>query len=198
MTDETLKRDVTRRRIIEAANARFGSLGYEQTTAAIIADDAGVTERTFFRYFPTKAAVLVANWEGHVACVRDALAQSNKNKIVDVVRDALVTFTDRLQAELDSGLDSVILLYVDRAAFVAITQMLLDIETDVAAEIAKRASRPIDDLDVRVAANTAFGVFRAAVRAYVTDPSNEPMSNMVSTHMRKLGTIFKALEGNGA
>ncbi len=194
MVDEITKRDATRRRIIEAANTRFRTLGYEQTTAAIIADDAGVTERTFFRYFPTKAAVLVANWEGHVARTRAALAQSEKRKVVDVVRDALVLFTDQLQAEIDDGLDSVILLYSDRAAFLAITQLLLDIENDVAAEIAKRSARPIDDLDVRVAANTAFGVFRATVRAYVVDNSNGPMSSMVSTRMRRLASIFNALE----
>lgn len=194
MAEPTTKRDATRRRILDAANARFLSLGYEQTTAAGIADDAGVTERTFFRYFPTKSAVLVANWEGHVACTRAALAQSKKTKIADVVRDALVEFTDRLQAEIDGGLDSVILLYADRAAFLAITEMLLDIETDLAAEIAKRSSRPIDDFDVRVAANTAFGLFRAAVRAYVSGYNGEPMSKMVAARMRQLGTIFKPLD----
>ena len=55
------KRDMTRQRLLDAANERFRATGYEHATAAMIAEDAGVTERTFFRYFPTKSAVLIAN-----------------------------------------------------------------------------------------------------------------------------------------
>ena len=133
--DGSSKRDATRQRLMEAANARFRTTGYTHATAAMIAEDAGVTERTFFRYFPTKAAVLLANWEGHAEALRAVLASSEKSNLVDVVRDALVAFTDRLQAEIDSGLDSVMRLYTNRASALAILQMLVDVETDVAIDL---------------------------------------------------------------
>jgi AcrR family transcriptional regulator len=193
MAEPIRKRDATRQRILAAANKRFAQTGYEQTTAALIADDAGVTERTFFRYFPTKSAVLIANWEEHSEALRAALAQSEKPRLTDIVRDGLATFTDRLQGEIDGGIDSVVTLYTDRAAFTAITDMLLDLETDVAAEIAKRTSRSIDDLDVRVAANCSFSVFRAAVRAYITGQRNETMTEMLTTRLRQLRPAFAAL-----
>jgi len=47
-----------RRRLREAALELFYAKGYEGTTAAEIAACAGVTERTFFRYFPDKREVL--------------------------------------------------------------------------------------------------------------------------------------------
>ncbi len=47
-----------RERLIAAALELFQRDGYELTTAAQIATAAGVTERTFFRYFPDKREVL--------------------------------------------------------------------------------------------------------------------------------------------
>ena len=45
-------------RLQQAALALFREHGYERTTSAGIAAQAGVTERTFFRYFPDKREVL--------------------------------------------------------------------------------------------------------------------------------------------
>ena len=47
-----------RARLQQAALDLFRERGYDQTTAAEIAERAGVTERTFFRYFPEKREVL--------------------------------------------------------------------------------------------------------------------------------------------
>lgn len=49
----------TRSALLRAALELFAERGFEATTAAAIAQRAGVTEMTFFRYFPTKDAVLV-------------------------------------------------------------------------------------------------------------------------------------------
>ena len=43
--------------IIQAATRLFGKQGYEATRTAQIASMAGVTERTLFRYFPSKSAL---------------------------------------------------------------------------------------------------------------------------------------------
>jgi AcrR family transcriptional regulator len=51
-------RGEVRERLIAAALELFQRDGYELTTAAQIATAAGVTERTFFRYFPDKREVL--------------------------------------------------------------------------------------------------------------------------------------------
>ena len=48
----------TQGRMISAAMDLFAARGFEQTTAGDIAERAGVTERTFFRYFTDKREVL--------------------------------------------------------------------------------------------------------------------------------------------
>ncbi len=47
-----------RGRLAQAALELYADAGYEQTTVADIAERAGVTERTFFRYFTDKREVL--------------------------------------------------------------------------------------------------------------------------------------------
>jgi len=47
-----------RRRLRDAALELFRERGYDATTAAEIAERAGVTERTFFRHFPDKREAL--------------------------------------------------------------------------------------------------------------------------------------------
>src|ERR1700733_520845 len=47
-------------RLREAAMELYAERGYEQTTVAEIAERAGLTARTFFRYFADKREVLFA------------------------------------------------------------------------------------------------------------------------------------------
>jgi AcrR family transcriptional regulator len=55
------KAERTRAALMRAALELFEERGYESTTAAAIAERAGVTEMTFFRYFPSKDSVLIAD-----------------------------------------------------------------------------------------------------------------------------------------
>lgn len=61
-----------KQRLTLAALDLFTSRGYESTTVADIAAHAGVTSRTFFRYFPDKREVLF----GSADELRDRIARS--------------------------------------------------------------------------------------------------------------------------
>lgn len=50
--------DRVRNALLEAALDLFSANGYDETTTDQIAESAGVSPRTFFRYFPTKESVL--------------------------------------------------------------------------------------------------------------------------------------------
>ncbi|SDJ98617.1 transcriptional regulator, TetR family [Actinopolyspora mzabensis] len=56
-----------------AALELIADRGYDQTTVAEIAVAAGLTERTFFRYFADKREVLFASQDRFIALVVDAL-----------------------------------------------------------------------------------------------------------------------------
>jgi AcrR family transcriptional regulator len=55
------KAERTRGSLFRAALELFDERGYDATTAAAIAERAGVTEMTFFRHFPSKDSVLIAD-----------------------------------------------------------------------------------------------------------------------------------------
>jgi AcrR family transcriptional regulator len=53
----------TRQALQQAAMKRFVADGVHQTSVADIAGDVGVTERTFYRHFPSKHAVIFADYD---------------------------------------------------------------------------------------------------------------------------------------
>src|SRR6202022_4836345 len=65
-THETLRR---------GALARFARDGFANVTVTQLASEAGVTERTFFRHFPTKEAVLFGDYETQLEWLAEALAK---------------------------------------------------------------------------------------------------------------------------
>ena len=53
----------TRQALLQEAMRRFVADGVQQTSVANIAADVGVTERTFYRHFPSKHAVIFADYD---------------------------------------------------------------------------------------------------------------------------------------
>jgi AcrR family transcriptional regulator len=62
-----------RRRLQEAALKLYETRGYEETTAADIAAEAGVTQRTFFRHFPDKREVLFGGEDEFINALTNAV-----------------------------------------------------------------------------------------------------------------------------
>jgi AcrR family transcriptional regulator len=52
-------KEETRRKLLASAHRLFAERGFQATSAADIAADAGVTERTLFRYFSSKSALVL-------------------------------------------------------------------------------------------------------------------------------------------
>jgi AcrR family transcriptional regulator len=65
-----------RYRLVAAALHLFSEQGYDHTTVAEIADRAGVTKSTFFRYFPDKRELLAAGQETLSRLLVDGIAAS--------------------------------------------------------------------------------------------------------------------------
>lgn len=81
------------------AQRLFVERGFEQTSVEDIARAAGISSRTFFRYFPTKGDVLWVESEGEIGLLRELLAAGSPTEryetvIVRAVVDALATFPE--------------------------------------------------------------------------------------------------------
>jgi AcrR family transcriptional regulator len=68
------KKERTRLALEEAALRLFDAHGYDETTVEQIAEAADVSTRTFFRYYPTKADVLLRDQAARLAMVEGFLA----------------------------------------------------------------------------------------------------------------------------
>ena len=89
------QRQETKARLQSSALDLFHRDGFEATSVAQIAEAAGVTERTFFRYFPTKEAVLFQDYESRLEWFRAALAvRPVDESVLDSVVVAVGSFPD--------------------------------------------------------------------------------------------------------
>jgi AcrR family transcriptional regulator len=101
VTSEIGKREAhklaTRRAIQDAADELFDARGYAQTTIRDIADAAGVTERTFFRYFSGKESLLVKEIEAWLPILGDEIrARPADEAALDAVQGAFLAMGARM------------------------------------------------------------------------------------------------------
>ncbi|MCW2764415.1 MAG: TetR family transcriptional regulator [Nocardioides sp.] len=68
-----------RERIVLAGVDLFTEQGYDATTVAQIAERAGITKSTFFRYFPDKRELLAAGQETLSLLLTEGIAQAPKD-----------------------------------------------------------------------------------------------------------------------
>jgi AcrR family transcriptional regulator len=165
---ETHKRS-TREALEEAALRRFAVDGYDETSVDAIAADAGVSARTFFRYFATKDEVLDMGREERQATLRArirGLATSSRSDL-DVVREALVELargfeTDRERVQLRQ-----------RAA--ATSPVLRGRLYDTFASWEYVVARELGgDASARTLAAVGFAVFRASTATWVAEGGSLP------------------------
>ena len=81
----------SRRELRLIALRLFAQRGFDNTTIEQIAAEAGVSERTFFRYFTTKASVLWTEFETEVETIRASLAAVPDDvPLMEAIRGAVV------------------------------------------------------------------------------------------------------------
>jgi AcrR family transcriptional regulator len=94
------KKDSSRRAIEDAAWELFAEKGYEETSINDIAERADVAPRTFFRYFPTKEAVLYPQFDELLQSVRD---EFHRRPADEPVIESLFGSLEKLAGSLDGG-----------------------------------------------------------------------------------------------
>jgi AcrR family transcriptional regulator len=150
------KRLATRDALQRAALSLFASDGFDATSTASIAAAAGVTERTFYRHFPTKEAVLFEDYEHRLDWLASALARrpAGEDLITSVVI-AVQSYPDDVEIVRRS-------LLSQEKAIAHLQQVQGAFAREITAHALRRLG-PIDDSDLY--ANVAGQVLAAALVA---------------------------------
>src|SRR5690348_16598147 len=163
-------------RLQAAALALYGERGYEETTVAEIAERAGLTKRTFFRYFTDKREVLFWGSERlehqMVAAIETAPPSASALGLIGAALDAA---GDRFEEVREfAGL---------RHRIIASSSELRERELIKAASMAAAMglalrARGCDDATATLAAHTVTTVMHVAYEQWVDDPDKAPFQQV--------------------
>lgn len=164
------QRAQTRHALAEVALTAFLEHGIDAVTVEDVAREAGVSPRTFFLHYPSKAAALFPDHDDNIAFFRERLAAIGKG--TDTVRDLCDLVVDGVRRQSQSPFRQ------RRRRLVATSAAVRDIDarTDrdyeqVCAEflLERWPEGPASVLEARVLANVVIGVARAALDAWGHD-----------------------------
>jgi AcrR family transcriptional regulator len=111
------RRRSTHEALRRAALASFARKGFANVTVTELAREAGVTERTFFRHFPTKEAVLFQDYETQVEWLSEALAQRPASEsLFDAILASVASFPHDLEVVRQAATARSELISADRIA----------------------------------------------------------------------------------
>lgn len=171
-----------------AAMELFAEVGYEQTTVAAIAERAGLTARTFFRYFADKREVLFRGSEllqdSMMAALAGAPATATAMDAVAVALDAASEFFD----EQHRGFAR------QRASIIAANGELHERELIKLARLSAALTealraRGVDETDASLAAEAGIAVFRVAFAQWVRRAERRSYGVIVRASLARLKTL---------
>ena len=165
------KKARTRAEIQAHALRLFHQQGYDATTVAQIIEEAEVSESTFFRYFPTKADVVL--FDGMDALIVEAFRdQPHELGEIHALRVALQTVFGRLSTqEAADQRERMDLIFSVRELRATLLEQLVSTMELLRQVLAERTGRQPDDLALRSLAGAVMGVTMAVMVALNDDPT---------------------------
>src|ERR1700683_4826123 len=175
----------SRGRLQEAALALYSERGFDQTTAAQIAERAGVTERTFFRHFADKREVLfggsVVLRERIVAGGAGAPAADGPFDAVSRGLDAAAAMLGEFRRDLSRQRQAVI------AANPELRERELAKLADYAAAVANALrQRGVSEPQASLAAEAGMSVLRVAMEQWASRDDGHDLSAIMRDSVAEL------------
>lgn len=162
-------RGTTKRELELIAMRLFTEQGFDETTVEQIAAAAGISGRTFFRYFPTKAEVLWWQFDDEVAALRAAFASVPDDVPMMAAVRRVVVNANQYRAEDVPELRTRMQLVATVPALAATAGAHYDAwERAVSAFAAGRLGRPEDELIPLAVGRTTLAAARAAFDAWLS------------------------------
>ena len=176
-----------RGRLEEAALALYGERGFELTTVAEIAERAGLTERTFFRYFADKREVLF--WGAarlQESLVSAVVGAADSAAPIDAVMAALEAAGAVFQENREHS--------VRRQAVIAANAELRERELIKLAKLASALAgalhrRGVGEPTASLASEAGITVFRIAFERWINDTSGRDLPQHIRESFDELKTV---------
>lgn len=173
MTDQ--KRDLRSRKqelvsnaILDAAIALFEKKGFDQTDVAEIAEAAGISKRSFFRYFATKDDLLARSVTEYgavlVAAIRNAPRECTDLEVIHLTLQAGVHHNQQPEARARQLIAISTSHPTARQAYLSRKHLVEDAIAEAFASRA-RSSSP-NDLRVRLLAGITLALMNATIGAW--------------------------------
>lgn len=176
-----------RNRLEQAALQLYSKRGFQETTVAEIAERAGLTERTFFRYFADKREVLFSG------------GSALEERLVNAVANAPASLSalDAAGLAVEAGAK----LLEDRRpharqrqAVIAANPELQERERIKLASLASALAgglrrRGVGDPAASLSAETAIAVFRIAFERWIEDANQRTLSEIVGELRHELKVL---------
>ena len=177
-------------RLTEAALTLFGERGYDDTTVADIAERAGLTKRTFFRYFADKREVLFLGSEWlEQLFVQEVGAAPESAAPLDAVAAALDAVADQFEERREFA--------ARRRQIIAANPELQEREliklaslTRAVAEALRR--RGVGDPAAILTAEAGITVFRVAFERWVEAANRRSLKELMHESLEELRTVAAA------
>jgi AcrR family transcriptional regulator len=165
------KKARTRAAIQSHALRLFSEQGYDATTVQQIIEEVEVSESTFFRYFPTKADVVLSD-EFDPVIVAAFRAQPRDLSVIQALRAAFAQAFAQMNDDERGVQDDRMLLVLSvpelRAGLLDQLAQAMGLLADT---IGERTGRSPTEVVVRTFAGAVVGAAMAAMLAIVDDPS---------------------------
>jgi mycofactocin system transcriptional regulator len=169
----------------------FTEQGFHETTIDQIAAEAGVSRRTFFRYYDAKAQVLWSEFDTEVTTIRATLAEAPDNlSVMDAVRHAVIA-ANHYRAEDVPELRLRMHLISTVPELAASATVHYDAwERAIAEFVGRRAGQPADSLYPLAAGRATLAACRAAYERWSTHADTD-LTHYLDAALRALAAGFR-------
>jgi AcrR family transcriptional regulator len=189
-----LRRRSTHEALREAALKSFAHKGFANVTVTELAREAGVTERTFFRHFPTKEAVLFQDYETQLEWLAEALAQRPLSEtLFDAVLASVAAFPHDIEVVRQAATARSELISADRiAGHLRVVQSSF---ARVLTDFVRKRNPDLTDIDLaaQVAGSALAAALVAAVENWGRNGCADDLGELVAASLDLVRSGFTSL-----
>ncbi|QWA09714.1 TetR family transcriptional regulator [Sodalis ligni] len=184
------KQRETRLRIANTGLKLFLANGYEGTTLDAIAEESGISRRTFFSYFKSKEDILLTWQEGAWDAMRAELLKVSPDETpLDAVRKTLITDVSRYESDQMIAIDRVMrasetLKVRKQAAYAAQENALYTTLCEVWRQPQRRQA-------LRVVAMLSVGAMRLAIEAWANQRGERPVAEFLEEAFANVKAVVR-------